>query len=146
MKKCPNCMEKTIPLKWVLFNRSSNPDGKCLRCSNCDARIRKSKWLIFHLFSLDLLVEGTLILIATAFLGKLLGSYGIAFFSALAVWTSLYFAVEYFAPLKIADESYCRGDMTRAGAFFALVFMAMLMGALLNCFIVQPVLGNGFCG
>ena len=146
MKRCPNCQEKTIPLKWVLFNRSPNPDGKCIECSNCKAAVKKSRWFIFYILSADILVEGTWILLATAFLGKVVGSYQLAFFGALLVWVLLHFAVEYFAPLKVADESYCRGDMSRRAAFFALIFMACIIAMLAYCFVIQPlILGERFC-
>jgi hypothetical protein len=147
VKVCPNCQEETISLQWVLFNKSPHPDGKCFQCPNCGTRVKKSKWFIFNLLSADLLVEGTWILITTAFLGKLFGSYGIAFSTVLLVWAVLHFAVEYLAPLKAADEGYCRGDMTKAGAFFALIFMAAIIGTLLYCFIIQPfIMGKPFCG
>jgi len=127
MKECPNCQMKIIPLKWILFNESANLNGKCFQCPNCDCRVKKSKWFIFYLLSADLLIEGTWILIATAFMGKWLGSYSIAFLSILLFWTVLHFSVEYFAPLKLADESHCRGDLSQVGAFFALMFMLIMI-------------------
>lgn len=79
-------------------------------------------------------------------MGKWFGSYGIAFLTALLVWTVLHFSVEYLAPLKVADKGYCRGDLSKVGAFFALILMVAIIGMLLYCFIIQPfIMGEAFC-
>jgi hypothetical protein len=52
----------------------------------------------------------------------------------------------YFAPLHIADEGYCRGDMTKIEAFFGLLFMGFIIVMVVYCLIIQPfILGVPSC-
>jgi len=146
MKECPNCNEKTIPLKWVFFDKGLNLNGYCIKCENCNANIRKKKWLILDILFPGLWLEGTFIFIITLLLANIFHSLLYAFVSTLLIWTTQHLLVEYFASLKVSDEAYCRGDMSKIGAFFALIFMAFLIGMLIYCFIIQPfILGERFC-
>lgn len=59
----------------------------------------------------------------------------------------LEYILEYLSPLSVADEAYCRDEMTKIGAIFSLVLMVFIIGFLIYCFIVSPfVLNTGFCG
>jgi hypothetical protein len=46
--------------------------------------------------------------------------------------------VDSIVDLKIADEPYCRGDMTKIGAFFGLITMSGIIAYMIYFFIILP--------
>jgi hypothetical protein len=52
----------------------------------------------------------------------------------------LHLLIDLFAVLTIADESYCRGDMTKIGAFFGLIVMGAIIAYMVYFFVIRPFL------
>lgn len=138
MKKCPNCDQKTISLKWILFGKANVQKGRCCICENCGEKIRKIRVLGFleYLLSAEI---GILV-----FLG-LIGGFSILFDSlftsfSLALVTVVFFhlVINSVVILKVADEAYCREDMTKFEAFFGLVLMFAIIVLMVNFFVIQP--------
>ena len=148
MKQCPNCEKKSIPLKWIIFNKSSSGAFiKCFRCPDCNEKIKKNKNFIFFILSGLPAIELVWVLIIAFFLNYITGSLWVAIIGTIMTFIFLEYVLEYLSPLSIADESYCRDEMTKIGAVFALVLMVSIIGFLIYCFIVSPfVLNTGFCG
>jgi len=148
MKSCPNCGKKSIPLKWIIFNKSSSGTFiKCFQCPNCNEKIRKNKNFIFFILSGLVAIELVWILLIGFFVNYITGSFLVAIIGTIMTFIVLEYGLEYLSPLSIANEAYCRDEMTRIGAIFALIFMVLIIGFLIYCFIVSPfILNTGFCG
>jgi len=135
MKKCPNCHEETIPLQWILIGKANEQKGRCYVCDNCGERIKKKRFLGFVLdFDVELVIILTLVLLY--FFHSLL----IPFLISVSLIVLMHFLINIFATLQIADETYCRGDMTKIGAFFGLVAMIGIIAYMIYFFILQPLL------
>ena len=148
MKQCPNCGKKSIPIKWIIFNKSSSGSFiKCFQCPNSNEKIKKNKNFIFFILSGLPAIELVWILIIAFFLNYITGSLGAAIIGTIMTFIFLEYILEYLSPLSVADEAYCRDEMTKIGAVFSLVLMVFIIGFLIYCFIVSPfVLNTGFCG
>lgn len=143
MKKCPSCHVKTIPLGWIFFEHSQHKDGRCTRCTNCSKSIRqKANFLTDLLWTF----EGTALFFVLVFSLTEFFKIKFSFFAFMIVYIFFIFGLNYLKPLAVADEGYCRGDMSKIGAFFGLILMSSLIFMLTYCFIVQPfLLGKPFC-
>ena len=148
MKSCPNCGERTISLKWIIFNKSSSGNFiKCFQCPNCNEKIKKNKNFIFFILSGLAAIELVWILLIGFFLNYLTGSFWMAIIGTIMTFIVLEYVLEYFSPLSIADEGYCRDELTKFGAIFALILMVSIIVFLIYCFIISPfILNTGFCG
>lgn len=147
MKTCPNCKEKTIPFKWVIFNKSkSGIYSKCFQCPNCKEKIRKNKNFIIFILSGISNIELVWILLIGFFINYLTNSLFLTILGVIMTFIILEYVLEYITPLSVAKEGYCSDEMTRIGAVFALLLMAFIIGFLIYCFIISPfVLNTGFC-
>ncbi|MGD9969374.1 MAG: hypothetical protein AB7S65_02885 [Sulfuricurvum sp.] len=133
MRICPNCGEKTIPLKWMLFEKADGQKGRCYICNHCGERIKKKKFLGFVLdFEIELLF---LLMVGFTFL---LHSLLASFLAALLMLIFIHISINGFAILQVADEGYCRGDMTKIGAFFGLIVMFAMIAIMIDFFIIKP--------
>ncbi|MGE4473088.1 MAG: hypothetical protein AB7D20_09855 [Sulfuricurvum sp.] len=133
MKKCPNCGEDTVPLKWMLFEKANGQKGRCYICDHCGVKIRKKSYLGYILdFNFEMIVV------------VMLGLYLLTKSSLISFWLSpvlliiAIMASNLFASLHIADEGYCRGDMTKTGAFFGLIIMFAIIALMIDVFIIKP--------
>lgn len=140
MKKCPNCSKNTVPLKWLLLNKSEDSNKLCYTCPNCHTKIKKQKFFLLEIFTAGALMEGTLVLMMTIWIGSFLTSILYSLLASILFFTILRFSIEYFSVLNIADESYYRGEWTRLDAFFILIFMTVMIGIVLYCLVIQPFL------
>lgn len=135
MRKCPSCAEETIPLKWILFEKADGQKGRCYVCTHCGEKIRKKNYLGYVLdFNYEMIIVmmlGLYFLTHSSFISFLLSPVLLI----IAIMTS-----NFFASLQIADESYCRGDMTKTGAFFGLIAMIGIIVYMIYFFILQPFL------
>lgn len=138
MKECPSCNKKTVPNKWLLFNKSENTTKYCFQCPSCNVKLRKQKFFILELLTAGALMEGTLVLLMTIVMNKLFNDFTYSFLTSVLFFSIVHFSIEYFVPLKIADESYCIGGMTRVGAFFALMFIGLIVLMTIYCLVIQP--------
>ena len=135
MKKCPNCHEETIPLQWILFGKANDQKGRCYVCNNCGGRIKKKKFLgIFLDFDVELVIIFTLLLL------YFFHSLFIPFLISVFLIVLMHLLINIFATLQIADEAYCRGDMTKIGAFFGLIAMGGIIAYMVYFFVIQPFL------
>lgn len=135
MRKCPNCAEETIPLKWMIFENANGQKGRCYVCDHCGERIKKKKFLGFILD-----FEFELVIILTIGLMYLLKSLLIPFFLSLSSVVFIHIAINSFATLQVSDEAYCRGDMTKIGAFFGLLAMGGIITYMVYFFVIRPFL------
>lgn len=139
MKKCPNCNEKTIPQKWILFGKANAQKGRCYQCENCNANIKKTR--IFGFLEYVLYSDIGLILIGLGLIAgfsRITSSFFLSVILSLTTIVCLHLLINQFSVLNIADESYCRGDMTKIGAFFGLIAMICIIGYMIYFFILQP--------
>ncbi len=141
MKECPNCRKKTIPNKWVFFNKSENVKKFCIECSNCHKKIQKQKSFPLAILSSSL-VEGTLLLIATVLLDMYLNSLFDSFFALVILFTIIHFSIEYYAPLSIADEDYCVGGVTKIDAILTIIVILVIVCITIYTLVVQPFILN----
>ena len=118
MKKCPVCKEKSIPYQWVFFGISKHKNGRCFQCTHCGAKIKKSRWFLFDFLFLNEWTVGILLLLI---FDKIFSNIAAVIFSTILFSALYYMLVEYLSPLREADESYCRGDLSKIGALFALI-------------------------
>lgn len=140
MKACPLCKEKTIPHSWIFFERSKNRNGRCIQCSNCGKNIKKSRWLLIDiLLRMDALPMGLFILF-TITLFQVVHHYFISFFGAILLVIGFYMSVSYISPLSEAEESYCRGDMSKIGAVFALIAIPSIIIFTLYSLLYKPLI------
>lgn len=135
-----NCNKNTISTKWLLFNKSNYKTKYCFECSNCNAKIKKQKNFILDLLTIDIFAMGFLVLIITIFIKDFLPSLAYLSIISILFFTALRFGTEYFATLKVAEENYCLNGLMRKGAFFALIFMAIITLITIYCLIIQPFL------
>ena len=103
---CPKCKENTIPINWLLFNKSINANKFSIECSNCHTRIKKDKHFVLAFLTAGALMEGTLVLLLTLLIDKLFQVQDplYSFISALLFFTIVHFLIEYFSPLKILES------------------------------------------
>lgn len=135
MKKCPNCNEETIPLKWMLFEKANGQKGRCYICDHCDEKIRKKNYLGYMIdFNYEMII---LVMLGLFFLTD---NTLLSFVLAPILLMIIIMASNYFASLQITDESYCRGDMTKIGAFFGLIAMGGIITYMVYFFVIQPLL------
>lgn len=140
MKKCPECKEKTIPYSWIFFGKSKNKNGYCIQCSNCGKNIKKSRWLIIDLFLYsDFVPIAIFILFAIAF-SKIFENFLFVLLSSLLLTIGFFMFVSFLTPLREADESYCRGDMSKIGAVFALIAIPTIIIITLYELVYKPLL------
>jgi len=138
MRKCPNCNEKTISTKWLLFNKSNHETKYCFECLHCNVKIRKQKNFILDLLT-DISSIGFLfIVIIAVFIQDYLASFIYALIISILFFTMIYYTVEYFAKLKIAEENYCLNGLTKTGAFFALILMATIIIFTIYVLVIKP--------
>ena len=140
MKECPSCNEKTVPIKWLLLNKSENTTKYCFQCPSCDVKLRKQKVFILELLTAGALTEGTLVLLMAIVVNRFFNDFTYSVLTSIFFFSIVHFSIEYFVPLKIADESYCIGGMTRVGAFFALMFIGLIVLMTIYCLVIQPFL------
>lgn len=141
MKKCPNCNEKTIPQKWILFGKANGQKGRCYQCENCNANIKKTR--IFGFLEDILYSDIGLILIGLSLItgfSRITSSFFLSVILSVTTMVCLQLLINQFSALNIADESYCRGDMTKIGAFFGLIVMGGIITYMLYFFVIQPFL------
>lgn len=135
MKKCPNCAEETIPLKWMIFEKVNGQKGRCYICDNCGEKIRKKNYLGYMIdFNYEMII---LVMLGLFFLTD---NTLLSFVLAPILLMIIIMASNYFASLEITDESYCRGDMTKIGAFFGLLAMGGIIAYMVYFFVIQPFL------
>lgn len=135
MKKCPNCNEETIPLKWMLFEKANGQKGRCYICDNCGEKIRKKNYLGYMIdFNYEMIV---LVMLGLFFLTD---NTLLSFLLAPILLMIIIMASNYFASLQITDESYCRGDMTKIGAFFGLIAMGSIIMFMVYFFVIRSFL------
>lgn len=135
MKKCPNCNEETIPLRWILFEKANGQKGRCYVCNHCGERVKKKKFLGFILdFDFELVVILTLALL------YFFQSVLTPFLISVSLIVLMHFVINTFATLQVAEEAYCRGDMTKTGAFFGLIAMGGIIMYMVYFFVIQPLL------
>lgn len=142
MRQCPNCNEKTIATKWLLFNKSNSETKYCFECSNCNLKIRKQKNLILDIMTADIITLGFLVFISAIFIERYLPSFVYALTSSVVFFTVSHFVSEYSSKLKVAEENYCLDGLSKKGAFFALVLMGMIICMTIYCLVVQPFILN----
>ena len=142
MRKCPNCNEKTITTKWLLINKSDYETKYCFECPNCNTKIRKQKNFILALITVDIFTVGILVFLLAMLIKDNLASLTYALIISVLFFTILHFGVEYFAKLKIAEENYCLGGLSRKGAFFAIILMGIIICMTIYCLVVQPLILN----
>ena len=140
MKECPECKEKTIPYSWILFGKSVNKNGRCIQCTNCGKRIKKSRWLL-----LDLLLHSDLVLVGlfflfTVVLFKVFQNFALSLLGGVVLMVAFFMAVALLSPLRKADESYCRGDMTKVGAIFALIAIPTIIIFTVYTLLYKPLI------
>lgn len=135
MKKCPNCNEETIPFKWMLFEKANGQKGRCYICNNCGEKIRKKNYLGYMIdFNYEMIV---LVMLGLFFLTD---NTLLSFLLAPILLMIIIMASNYFASLQITDESYCRGDMTKIGAFFGLIAMGSIIMFMVYFFVIRSFL------
>ncbi len=139
MKECPNCDQKTISLKWILFGKANGQKGRCFICDNCGERIKKIRALGF-LEPILYTEIGFIVLLG------LIGGFKILFDSlftsftfALVTIVLLQVLINVLVVLKVTDEPYCQEDMSKIEAFFGLIIMFAIITMMVNFFIVQPL-------
>jgi len=142
MRQCPNCNERTISVKWLLFNKSNSDTKYCSECPNCNLKIRKQKNIILDIITADITVLAFLTFILTIFIESYLPSFVYALTSSVVFFTVLYFVSEYYSKLKVAEENYCLGGLSKKGAFFALILMGIIICMTIYCLIIQPFILN----
>ena len=139
MIRCPNCNKNTINTKWLLFNKSNHNTKYCFECSSCNAKIRKQKNIILDFLTADIFTMGFLVLLLTISIEDYLPSFIYALTISILFFTTFYFATEYFARLKVAEENYCLHGLSRKSAFFALVLMAVIILYTIYYLIIEPL-------
>ena len=139
MRRCPKCSENTINAKWLLFNKSNHNTKYCFKCSSCNTKIRKQKNIILDFLTVDISIMGFLVLLLTISIESYLPSFVYAFTISILFFTILHFSTEYFSKLKIAEENYCLNGLSRKGAFFALIIMALIILYTIYYFIIEPL-------
>ena len=142
MRQCPNCKERTISTKWLLFNKSNSETKYCFECSNCNLKIRKQKNIILDIVTADITILGILAFISAIFIEKYSPSFVYALTSSIIFFTILYFVSEYSSKLKVAEENYCLGGLSKKGAFFALILIGIIICITIYCLIIQPFILN----
>lgn len=142
MKQCPNCNERTVSVKWLLFNTSNSEAKYCFECSNCNKKIRKQKNLVLDIITADITILGFLAFISAIFIEKYVPSFVYALASSVILFTVLHFLLEYFSKLKVAEENYCVHGLSKKGAISALIFMGIIICMTIYCLIIQPFILN----
>jgi len=142
MRQCPNCNERTISVKWLLFNKSNSETKYCFECSNCNLKIRKQKNLVLDIITADITILGFLAFISAIIIEKYLPSFIYALASSIIFFTVLYFVSEYSSKLKVAEENYCVNGLSKKGAIFALIIMGVIICMTIYCLIIQPFILN----
>ena len=140
MKKCPNCNEETIPLKWILFEKANGQKGRCYICDNCGEKIKKRRIFGFIGDILDSEIGLVVLLGLSIGFNFLINAFFFFLLFALMTMFFFYLLIDLFAVLTIADESYCRGDMTKIGAFFGLIAMGAIIAYMVYFFLIRPFL------
>ena len=140
MRRCPNCTRNTIDTKWLLFNKPNHNTKYCFECSNCNAKIRKQKNIILDFLTIDIFIMGFLVILLTISIEKYLPSFIFALTISILFFTTLYFTSEYFSKLKVAEENYCLNGLSRIGAFFTLILMALIILYTIYYFIIEPMI------
>jgi hypothetical protein len=139
MRQCPNCNEKTIATKWLLINKSNYDKKYCFECPNCNTKVRKSKNIILDLITADIVSLGILTFILAVLLKNYISfTYGLI--SSILFFAVLHFYTEYFAKLKVAEESYCLTGLSKKGAILALIVIGLIVCMTIYCLIIQPFL------
>ncbi len=141
MRKCPNCNEKTIPEKWVLLGKANGQKGRCYQCENCNTKIKKTR--IFGFLEDILFSDIGLILIGLGLIAgfsTIFDSFFVTLILSIMTIVCLNVLINFFTVLNIADESYCRGDMSRIGAFFVLISFFSIISYMIYFFIIQPII------
>jgi len=142
MRQCPNCNERTISVKWLLFNKSNSETKYCFECSNCNLKIRKQKNLVLDIITAAITILGFLAFISAIIIEKYLPSFIYALASSIIFFTVLYFVSEYSSKLKVAEENYCVNGLSKKGAIFALIIMGVIICMTIYCLIIQPFILN----
>lgn len=140
MRQCPNCSKNTIDTKWLLFNKFNHNTKYCFECSNCNTKIRKQKNIILDFVTADIFIIGFLVLILTISIEEYLTSFVYALSVSILFFTTLHFAAEYFATLKVAEENYCLNGLSKKGALFALILMVIIISITIYCLVIQPLI------
>ena len=140
MRRCPKCNENTINTKWLLFNKSNHNTKYCFECSSCNTKIRKQKNIILDLLTVDIFTIGFLVLLLTISIENYLPSFVYALTISILFFIILNFTTEYFSKLKVAEENYCLNGLSRKGAFFALIIMALIILYTIYYFIIEPLI------
>jgi hypothetical protein len=142
MRQCPNCNERTISVKWLLFNKSNRETKYCFECLNCNLKIRKQKNLVLDIITSDITILGFLAFISAIIIEKYLPSFIYALTSSIIFFTVLHFISEYSSKLKVAEENYCVNGLSKKGAIFALILMGIIICMTIYCLIIQPFILN----
>ncbi|MEA2029362.1 MAG: hypothetical protein U9N49_10360 [Campylobacterota bacterium] len=142
MKKCPQCKNKTIPLRWILFHQLSKKSCNYFECSKCGEKIRTGHLVNFSMISLPLYdpIILAIILFALYYSFGLL-TLAVTIVSYLVAFILLFFIQQYFVPLEISVETECETKgLTRIQALFALVLMVGIIGVTLYELVAKPLL------
>jgi len=140
MKKCPNCSKNTIDTKWLLFNKSNHTTKYCFECLSCNTKIRKQKNIILDILTVDIFTMSILVLLLTILIENYLPSFMYALIISILFFIILHFTTEYFSKLKVAEEDYCLSGLSRKGAFFALIMMALIILYTIYYLIIKPLI------
>lgn len=143
MKKCPVCKEHTIPYIWIFFGKSKHKYGRCFKCSNCGKNVKKSQWLLIDIILYNDLTYFTLFILFTITLSKFIQNFLVVLLGSIGLMVIYFMAISFFSPLREAEESYCRGDMTKIGAIFALIAIPTIIFLTVYILLYKPlVLGE----
>lgn len=144
MKQCPNCHEKTIPLKWILFHQIFRKNCNFYECPNCKKNI-----ITGHLFNFDYIYapftnifETPIILFVLYVVFGLIGSI-LAIFSFIIGFSILFLIQQYIVPLELAVETkYEEKGLTRIQALFSLILIILIIIFTVYTLIIKPLVLN----
>ena len=143
MKKCPACKESTVPYKWIFFGLSKNKSGRCFQCTNCGITIKKSRWLLFDYLYYSGLLHIGLFLLFFVTLFEVSQNVPFSLFGTMVLIVVFFMLIALVSPLREADESYCRDDMSKIGAIFALIAIPTVIIYTIYVLLYKPlVLGE----
>lgn len=84
-----------------------------------------------------------LFLLSTIALDQIFKSFGFALLGGIGLIAAYFTATGYFSPIREADESYCRGDLTKIDAVFALIAIPAIIIFTVYALLIKPlVLGE----
>ena len=137
MRRCPKCKKETIPLKWVFLGKSNLDIKHCYLCPNCNFKIKKSNTIayIFETFEFFLIITISIAIL----LNQVLDNFIIDLAISLVAYILLILIINYFKPLGIATEDYCKYGVTKFGAVFNFMVMIIIVVMAIYFLLVKPL-------